>query len=121
MTWDDMFGVIQESIREDIRQGRIPKPGGDFRTDVQVLAMSACFVRYGYAIEVLDDWELNAIHLAVIDAWTNWPEENGEAVEAACETVLSLAVAGGWEECLLWNTFDDDDEDDDDEDDDDED
>ena len=78
-----------------------PPFGTDFRSDVIEVAMRSCFDRFGYDISFLDKPDQDRVFGAVLDSWTDWPEFNEAAENAAPETLRSLAVAGGWEEALL--------------------
>jgi hypothetical protein len=77
---------------------------------IVMLCFDACLEYYGYDISFLESEEQNAIFLAALDA-----EIDGDPVQAALEALSSLAVAGGWEECLcvsdedLWDMRNDED------------
>lgn len=64
------------------------------------IAFEACDIAYGYDISlgILTKEEQDAIFLAVLDAM---PNGEPAAYIAAQEALLSLAVAGGWDEWLL--------------------
>ncbi len=83
-----------------------PPQGTSLKHDIWELAFWACFNGCGYDISILEKDDHDEIYLAILDVWTNWPEENEEAEKAAVETLRSIAVAGGWEEVLLMRLFD---------------